>query len=519
MDIPNFEIETYTRFSRSVIWKLNRNYYHDQGIDAWRNGIVPHHLTSNAMVGHTYAEMILANLKDVALHGAGDTPVYIFELGAGHGRLAFHVLTALESLIDLCAEKLPPYVYVLTDMVEENLQFFENHPQFQNFYSQGILDVAYYDACNNNPLHLRKANKKIGTGHLSQPIMVIANYFFDSMPADFFLVKNRHLYECQVALFSTQKPNGLNGQNILESLKPVFDKTKVGAPFYEEAIYNDILENYRQEIENSHFNFPVASMKCLENMTALTTGDSMLLSIDKGFHHTRDFEGLAEPDIINHGSFSVWVNFHALGQLCELRGGMFLAPDASTSSLQCVCMIFSKDPESYLNTRGAYKRYVNDFGPDDFNVIKKLAYRNVGEMKLFEIIAILRLSHYDASLFKNFLPRIKQLCKQLTNAERPRLKDTLERIWHMYYSLDETTDLAYEIGGILFDMAYYKKAIFYFRQSAKFYGSRADTLYNIGLSHYQLREDNALEKVQVELKKAFPENDFVAKLANLNLEA
>ena len=88
-----YTIETNTPFSESLIWQLNRDFYHQRGILAWSDDIVPHHMTSNSKVGKTYAELIFGLLQDVAIKSDSHEKVYILEMGAGHGRLAFHILS------------------------------------------------------------------------------------------------------------------------------------------------------------------------------------------------------------------------------------------------------------------------------------------------------------------------------------------------------------------------------------------------------------------------------------------
>ncbi|MFK7906891.1 MAG: hypothetical protein AB8B69_17290, partial [Chitinophagales bacterium] len=124
MEKKRYEIEGEKPFSESLIWQLNRDYYDQEGVNAWSSGVVPHHLTSNSMVGKTYAELIFGFLKDLASKGQTEEKVYIVELGAGHGRLAFHVLKHLEKLTKQVGLNLPPYCYVLSDIVEDNLAFF-----------------------------------------------------------------------------------------------------------------------------------------------------------------------------------------------------------------------------------------------------------------------------------------------------------------------------------------------------------------------------------------------------------
>ena len=109
----HYQVEASTLFSESLIWQLNRDYYQEAGIEAWSDGVVPHNMTSNSMVGKTYAELILGFLQDLASKGQTTDTVYIIELGAGHGRLAFHILKHLERLKELLQLELPPYLSLI----------------------------------------------------------------------------------------------------------------------------------------------------------------------------------------------------------------------------------------------------------------------------------------------------------------------------------------------------------------------------------------------------------------------
>ncbi len=190
MNNDHFEIQSKTPFAESIIWQLNRDFYQEQGIKAWSEGIVPHQMTSNSQVGKTYAELIFALLKDLADKGNLEI-VYLVELGAGHGRLAFHILKHLDKLVAGTNRVMPQYCYVLSDIVEDNLSFFMDHPQLQYYLEKGELDIAYFDAIDSKELHLRYAQKTIHAMELKTPIVAIANYFFDSIPNDLYYIKDR----------------------------------------------------------------------------------------------------------------------------------------------------------------------------------------------------------------------------------------------------------------------------------------------------------------------------------------
>src|SRR5947209_9498405 len=110
-----FIVETRRPFSSSHIWQLQDAYFAGRGVEAWRQGEVPHYVTSNPTIANSYAEIVLGFRRDRQRLAATPGPLTIIELGAGSGRFAFHFLRRLEAL---CAEAdVPPtgFRYILTD--------------------------------------------------------------------------------------------------------------------------------------------------------------------------------------------------------------------------------------------------------------------------------------------------------------------------------------------------------------------------------------------------------------------
>jgi hypothetical protein len=519
MQKKSFLLESSKLFSQSLIWQLNHNYYEESGIDAWRNGTVPHHITSNSMVGKTYAELILGFLKDLSVQGCTEETIYLVELGAGHGRLAYHILQHLEKLIDLEDRELPSFCYILSDRVEKDLLFFKNHPQLQHYYKQGTLDYAYFDALESNEIHLRYSDKIIRAKDLKQPIISIANYFFDSLPNDLFILKNGEISVCSVSLESSIDPQLVDTTNLLKNLKLTYQNELIKTPYYSQPVFNEILEDYRNLGFDTYLFFPQKGIECMAKMAEFSKKGLMMLSLDKGYHEISNLNNKVEPEIIMHGSFSLWVNYHALGAYCKKKGGQSLFSSYSTFHLELACLLFVPSKTIFTNTIAAYERFVNDFGPDDFNSIKKLTYSNLMELKLIELIAILRLSAYDSTLFKKLLPQIKIASNTITIEERKRLAQTLHRVWHFYFNIGEPCDMAYEIGGLFYDLGFYKEALDYFGYSKKIHGPKVDTYYNSILCFYQLRQDFLFSSTLKEAKNKFPKDAQLEELEKLDLTA
>lgn len=517
MDNAHYEIESYKLFSKSKIWELNRDFYKKKGLSAFSEEIVPHNLTSSSSVGKTYAELIFGFLKDLSSKRKTTDTVYILELGAGHGRLAFHILVHLDKLILATNIILPPYCYILSDIVEDNLSFFLEHPQFQSYFKKGVLDVSYFDAVEGNDLHLRYSNKNIKSKELKQPIIAIANYFFDSIPTELFLVRNKEISTCSISLSTSTNPENLDSEALIKELDINFQTAVVPVPVYDNPLINEILIEYKDQINQTYLFFPVNSMLCIDNVKNLSIEGLFLLSLDKGYHQAHDLENKPLPEVITHGSFSIWVNYHALGLYCYKQGGESMFPAHSTFNLELGAMMFLEHSDSYSETISAYQTVVNDFGPDDFNTIKNLSYSNVANLTAEELIAHFRLSAYDSTYFVKMLPRLKQVANSITRNERTRIYETMHNVWTMYFYIGETFDLAYAMGGLCYDLGYYSDALIYFDNSINTHGHKADTYYNTALSYYQLRQDQMFFKTLKEGKKAFPEYSLFAELDKLDV--
>lgn len=519
MGNTQYKVEAQTPFSESLIWQLNRDYYASKGIEAWRSGEVPHNLTSSSMLGKTYAALILAFLKDIANKGQLQETVYILELGAGHGRLAFHILKHLAQLKEQEAMELPPYCYVLSDIVEEDLLFFQEHPQFKTYFDKKLLDVAYFDALGGKELHLRYAEKTIQSNDLNQPLLVLANYFFDTIPKDLFHIKDQVISACSLALNASIDPKGAAAADLLSQLTLTYSLLAMDTPFYKKSILNEILEEYRNTLSNTYLFFPQKGLQCLQNLQALSTKGMMIISMDKGTHEIHNLDNKKQPELVTHGSFSFLVNFHALGSFCTKQGGVVHFPASSSNAIELGCLLFLPEAESYTETAIAYQKNINDYGPNDFNTLKVFSYKNVANINLDEILGLLRLGAYDSTLFSNFLPRIKQLTQRITFNQRTNLVATMHATWDMYFTLNESKDLAFEIGGLLYQLGLFSPALAYFQYSIDAYGHTADGYYNRALCYYQLRQDKQFREVVKEANALFPNYKQLAHLDKLDLGA
>ena len=518
METKSKVLESNVPFEKSLIWDLNRSYYKEEGLSAWSDGVVPHNMTSNTFVGKTYAALIIGFLKDLSKTMQFNERVYIAELGSGHGRLAFHILKHLDAMIEIEPMDLPDYCYVLTDIVESNLDFFSNHHQLQTYYEKGNLDVAFYDAVDSNEMKLRNTNLTLSKDTLNYPLIILANYFFDSIPTEIYTVHNGNISIGNLTIESNFNIDEVPTKTLLKSLKTTFDYHVIDEDNLS-PIIKGLLTYYQKTLKETYLLIPSQSIQCIENLKQISKNGLMLLSIDKGISELKDLENQPEPELVSHGSFSLYVNFHAIQKYVEQNQGKSMFASFSDYSLKLACFLMGSEADNFKETNLAYDHYVNDFGPDDFNGMKKMLQRIGQELNLRELITALRMSYYDSNLFIQLLPYIKQRTQQLTIEERKRLGQTLHKIGNTYFDIKEPVDTLIEIGGLFYDLGFYKEALFYFEKIDPLSPAISNVYYNKALCFYQLRMDSEFTSTLEYAKLNFPTNENFAYLETLDLNA
>jgi tetratricopeptide (TPR) repeat protein len=495
-----------TSLSQSPIWEVQRAYYEQKGVDAWREGEVPHYVTSNPTVARAYAAIIAAYMRDVN----PTTPVTIVELGSGHGRFAYHLVKSLDHF----HPDLPSYRYIMTDFAQQNIDEWRDHSRLQDFFNNGIVDIALFDASKSDHLDLQVSGKRVKAGDLKGPIIVIANYLFDSIPHDLFKLEGGTLYEGLVTIAGM--PSSSNGQSpaeIIEKIELDYVYQPVKLPHYNQPALDGVLEHYAENIDDTHILFPNTGIDCLERLRKLSTAGMMVLSADKGYHRIEDIEDRTPPGLVSHGSFSYSVNYHAFARYIVNTGGNALTTSYHHHSINVVALLTGG--YDYTQTKLAYNAYVERFGPDTFFVIKTHLERVLDQMELHEIIAYLRLSGYDARLFKLAMPRLSEITRSASSSLQEQFYQVLLNVWDMYYPLNE--DLAFDIGLLLYELDYYREALEFLEQSRKEFGPETPTLYNMGLCYYQLKDwEAARDLLEEVINRKSNHRDAKAILKRIN---
>jgi len=473
-------IEHPVPFAASRLWAWQRAYFETRGLDAWRLGEVPHYVAANPTVAHAFADLLVGlALDERRLRGARRDPIVVCELGAGSGRFAFHLLGRLEVLCTRVNLPVTAFRYVLTDITPDNRAFWRAHPKFERHFESGVLDAAAFDVTAPGPMALDRAGARIAPGELGAPLVVVANYLFDSVPQDLFVFDHGVGRPCRLALDldDSEAIDAADPAELLANVRLSYDVEEPGAA-YPEPWLQAIVERHADEIERSCVLMPAQALRCLAYLRTLSRRGLMLLSVDMGQHTPEALDGRDPPRPNRHGSVSLQVNYWAIRLWCENAGGLALAPSHPHRSIAAACCLLTDEPLAYRETLGAFARSVEEVGPDAFFTISCHARKRVEELSLEEILAYLRLSHFDAHLFAAWLPRLMDLAPECDLFARAELAEAAERVWDGYYPIGEPLDLAAGLAALLYQLDAFAPALQLFAISAAIYGDHTGKRFN-----------------------------------------
>ena len=507
VDPPRFVLEHHQRLSRSLLWGCQRAFFERQGIEAWRQGIVPNFITSNPVIGRAYAQVVLGWMRDWCGASRGEKgrlsapepgqPFYLIELGAGAGRFAFHFLEAFRRLRARSQLRDVAFQYVMTDLPERNLEFWLSHPRLQPFLEEGLLDIARFDAERDEQLVLRRSGTVLAPGTLANPLALVANYFFDSIPQDAFTLRDGVLHECLVSVASPRPEPELEAADLLERATVSFEDHPVEGACYGDAELDSILEDYRERLGDATFLFPSTALHCLRRLQRLAGDRLLLLSGDKG-HASEDElrERSSGVSLVRHGgAFSLMVNYDAIGQYFRLRDGQVLRPLHRHRSLHVAAFLLGQPPDGHGETELAYEEFLERFGPDDYSTLLKRVEQHYEEMKLEDLLAALRWSGWDAGMLMDVFPVLMDQAESASEPLRQEVCWAIQQVWETDYPLgEEEEDLAFHLGMLLYVMDRPEPAVTFFEHSLRLCAEEPGTHFNLGMCHVRLRQDErALE--------------------------
>jgi tetratricopeptide (TPR) repeat protein len=414
----------------------------------------------------------------------------------------------------------------MTDFTENNYNFWESHPVLKPYFEKGVLDAGIFDAVNNDEIVLRKSGKILKPGSCKNPVCIVANYLFDTLYHDIFQIDGGVLKEGLVSVGSknTHEPDPLE-PDIIQRLDNRYKYQNIDPSYYndeegDEPHMRRILKWYRDYFKNNangaSLLIPIGAFRALRRLSKFSNGRLLVISGDKGNNNPEHFVGLMDPHIAVHGSFSLMVNYHAIGSWFTSKGGFALHNPQEEASLKVSCFLLDNDPlssqrtdeefygeglsqkdaersKSYPYLYNAFMDFIDTFGPNDFFVLQKSIKEDLQNPPLRTVIALLKLGDWDPDVFFKFRDVILNNAPNCGQKLRNDLCRGIPRVWSNYYQMDTDKDIAFEIGRFYYGIRDYTLALHYYGLSSSTIGEHHVTFHNQGLCLYsQGKLDTAL---------------------------
>lgn len=464
-------LESDVPLSQSIIWRMQRDFYAQRGLRAWTEDMVPQYITNNPFIAEVYARIVFGFMRDCASRPGA--PLRIVELGAGPGKFSWLFLQHLTAMMRTGNIPAETVCYHMTDDAASLLKTWRANRCLAEFVESGVLRFEQFTAGG-------QASAEIASGGPPCPLVVIANYVFDSLPQDAFVIEHERLLEAVVTTTSTgRRPNKLS------DLRMSWRNVTVPPDRYPVPAWNEILEQYRNRLSGTTVLFPAEALKTLRQLASLSDGRMLVLAADKGCTQEETLRLAQGPPVIElHASgncFSQMVNFDAIGRYFEAIGGRALLPGKYSTSVDICAFLQGLKEDQFNLTRVAYRETQAAFGPDELFALLGWLEPHMDAMSIPQTLAVLRLSHWDPVALMRLFPTITRQVRGVTNA-RHDLRSAVLSTWANHFPVTSNENaMAFQCGVILLELRFFEDALPMFKASQEALGASAPTSYNLGL--------------------------------------
>ena len=440
----------FVPFSQCQIWTDHIDFYKNQGVAAWDQK-VPYHVTNHMGIAASYAEIVKSYVEEQKDAAKGE-PIYVVDLGAGHGRFGHYFLKQWQEL-NTSSER--SIVFVMADFGPANIAFLRSHPGLQPAIKSGWLDFALFDPSEQTSLTLEISGKVLSPSTKRQPPMVFfGNYFFDSLPIDVFHQKDGELTAVLLPEEASIEVDGEMNQAVrLQHTDLEMDYSPVEGPVYDDPEIEGALQQAATRLQDGYFSFPIIGLRCLQSMAALSGGRFLMIYSDKGPRTDYERAKSAFPGIAMHGGgISLAVDFPILAQFIEQQDGSFLE-QSSPQNLQTLVCCRDPDLNGLPQTRRAAERALNSHGHYQlFQTYRTLKNnREKIEITAATLLAHLELLRWDPIMVTRLWPAIADALNPGTEAQRDAFAHGIQISASYYHYLPSEDQTILDLASTYFE--------------------------------------------------------------------
>lgn len=509
-----YVLEENKRLSESKIWSLLEQYYENASISAWNE--IPFYPTSNPFIAETYAELILAFLRDYFSKLDLSKPVYIVEMAAGSGCFSFYLMKELSRLLEyFSALKQVDLRYVMADFTVNNVRSWMASEKLRPFAERGLLHFGLFrpetdkairkcalkelESQGDESVDLTVSTDEIllEAGMSTNPVIAIANYFFDSIKQDAFQIHSHQLKEVLQSFHYVPNPKAPDHIKFDDLIKSESCKD-ASFDYYGDSRLNAVLKSYQAEYENASILFPLGAFNCISNLLEISDNSLVLLSSDKGFVDAAYIDGLREqPFLPHHGVFSYSVNYDAIDRFFTELGGQTMVTSDDNLSIATALSILVKDQQatSLEQTNYVFGERVDRHNTCNYLYFLQDLLTEVEASKSEKSSEILRacmgyiqLCNYDPVVFCLAAPRIYMSLEGLNVLQEKRLLEIIDAVRDNFYSVQQQYDVFYWIGRIYYGLNRVEPALAAFSDSLLTFGASSSSTYYMAAC-YEVKKD------------------------------
>lgn len=439
--------QTFLPLSQSELLQDQTQYYKAMGVDAW-NHKLPFQATNNNFAAYTYARLFIALVKDRVLQSdyQPGSPFYVLEIGAGIGSLAYRFRKQFEELktIDPVLADVN-LIYILSDVAQKNIDFWHDHPQLVPLFEQGKLESAYLDLLADQPIRLIQSGDVLNEELLNNPLMVISNYVFDTLPQDVYRITQGKLQLGMLAKDAVLSlPRGNNVPLYLDNLGKQFLYKEVDIS--EDISFESqsdrateiglrVLSSYQAKFSEIGFSFPSQGITALVKLKQRINAPMVWLIADKALKESDLFDSNGyQPSLVRHDhTWSLEVNLDSISRAAiELDGRCIVQTMNTTAITQAVIFFGIKPkllPHFEIQLRETFHNQSLGHSNQVINSLRKASPPNYPEF-----IAHWQQSQFDLVLFNDYWPVLKPNINQANQHFYPELWSALSILVDYYFA-------------------------------------------------------------------------------------
>lgn len=507
-------VEMPIRFSCSKLWRIQQNYFATKGIEAWKDE-VPFYISSNAFIGHRYALLVVQYIKDWRrLHPQSrEHCFYIMETGSGTGTFSFYFLKAIKELLSTYHLNDQKFCYIITDIIQANIDFCRHNPSLAPFIENGELDFACFNVSDDQDLTLQLSNKKFSSFHSENPFIVIANYTFDCIKQDVFSYVDEKFYEIRLGLRSRYNNFDEKKARYLSDLRLDFEESQIDiAHFYDNPSLNEILQEYKDYFKekSAKIMMPIGALQFFDHVKSLNQNFFMIVG-DKGVALPERIPFFTNNQLASFdGCYSFMVNFDAMGRYLKKMGGDFL-PTQKASDFKVNLYSLGATFDELVETKGCFLTQLECAGPDEYSTLFGEYVANNYRFSIRGLLSFLKLSEWDPDAYVIIHDRLIELFPTANAQLQAEIDNDLAKVQSHIYQINIGDDV-YNLLGIYYQRkGMDDKALEMYHLSIKVFPNKAASYNNMAiiyekqknipkaLLHYQ--KSYALDKNNVDAKR------------------